>query len=110
MGIKVIRPKGCDHLLKLYETHWLLALVTPTPKMTTDNKNSTPMGQSDVTKSKISGSQKSPQDSHQSDSTKGKTQIFIGSHPLSAFHMVPMGGYGFFRRFKESQKISSSDK
>ena len=78
--------------------------------MTTDNKNSTPMGQSDETKSKISGSQTSPQDSHQSLPTKGKTRIFIGSHPLSAFHMVPMGGYGFFRRSKFLEEISTSDK
>lgn len=68
------------------------------------------MGQSDVTKSKINGSQTSPPDSHQSPSTKGKTQIFIGSHPLSAFHMVPEVAPGFFGRSKFLEEISSSDK
>jgi hypothetical protein len=78
--------------------------------MTTDTKNSTPIGQSAETESKINGSQKSPQDSQQSHSTKGKTQIFIGSHPLSAFHMVPEVAPGFFRRSKFLEEISTSDK
>lgn len=78
--------------------------------MTTDNKNSTPMGQSDVTKSKISGSQTSPQDSTQSLPTKGETRIFIVSHPLSEFHMVPEVAPGFFRRSKFLEEISTSDK
>jgi hypothetical protein len=61
------------------------------------------MGQSDVTKSKISGSQQSP-------STKGETRIFIGSHPLSEFHMIPEVEPGLFRRSKFLEEISTSDK
>lgn len=68
------------------------------------------MGQSDETKSKISGSQTSPPDSHQSPSTKGGTRIFIGSHPLSEFHMVPEVAPGFFRRSKFLEEISTSEK
>jgi hypothetical protein len=68
------------------------------------------MGQSDVTKSKISGSQQSPQDSTQSLPTKGETRIFIGSHPLSEFHMIPEVEPGFFRRSKFLEEISTSDK
>jgi hypothetical protein len=67
------------------------------------------MGQSDVTKSKISGSQTSPQDSTQSLPTKGETRIFIGSHPLSEFQLVPEVAPGFFRRSKFLEEISSSD-
>ncbi len=61
-------------------------------------------------KPKTSGSPTSPQDSYQNLSTQGETRIFIGSHPLSEFHMISEVEPGFFRRSKVIEEIGSSDK